>query len=110
MCVDPSKIHTEHIFPRQPESDVLSDKRYINYRDWVETLGNKTLLEEKQNKQLANANYKDKIKVYKNSKFKMTNDIMEEDFKGKDYIDPEDVANRTNKIIETLLREYQKEF
>lgn len=110
MCVDSSNIHTEHIFPKQPDSDVLADERYINYRDWVETLGNKTLLEGKSNQKLVNANYKDKIKEYKKSKFMMTNDLMEEDFKGKDYIDPEDVAKRTNKIIDTLLREYQKEF
>ncbi len=110
MCVDSSNIHTEHIFPRQPEGDVLADERYINYRDWVETLGNKTLLEEKPNKTYSNRNYKEKKKTYECSKFKITNDIMEEDFKGKDYIDPEDVAKRTNKIIDALLEKYPKQF
>ena len=97
-------ITIEHIMPRTL-SDEWKELIGNNYRDlydkYIDTIGNLTLTG--YNPELSNKILKDKIDLYRESKFKFLN---------KDLVDLKEwneniIINRTNRLISELLKHYE---
>ncbi len=74
---DSTRITIEHICPLHPEGTWanFSDENVDNY---AHRLGNLTLLQESQNRELGNAEYEEKRQVFASSEFSITREIAEQ--------------------------------
>ena len=86
----------EHILPKQPceawpKIDASKRERMTN------RIGNLTLLETKKNRNLSNAAYSKKRKIYKDSEFKMTQKVAER----YDVWDEESIESRQKQMAKT---------
>lgn len=80
--------HIEHIMPQKPAGEWLTmfnnDKE--EYKDFLNRLGNLTVLQDKKNIRARNKDFKDKKVYYKESRLKITKDISEYENWGYDKI------------------------
>jgi hypothetical protein len=83
-------VHIEHIMPQKPmgEWKVLYDKDEFEYKDYLNRLGNLTILQDKKNIRARNKDFKDKKEYYKESRLSITKNLV--DYPEWDY----------NKIVE----------
>jgi len=73
MEIDFSEVTAEHIIPRNPGKGWNVTKEEI--KDYVEKLGNITLIGEGFNKRMGNKSLKEKIKFLRKSEIKLTEDL-----------------------------------
>lgn len=78
-------VHIEHIMPQKPmgEWKVLYDKDEFEYKDYLNRLGNLTILQDKKNIRARNKDFKDKKEYYKESRLTITKNLV--DFSKWDY-------------------------
>ena len=74
-------VHIEHIMPQKPIGEwmALSDKDEREYADYLNRLGNLTILQDKKNIKASNKNFKDKKDYYKDSHLTITNSLLNYD-------------------------------
>lgn len=102
-AIDTRKYHVEHIFPNNPQpSDIEKNPDYMS---WVDKIGNKTLLSGVSNSGEGNKPFKEKKETYKEADFEITKELYEK-YKNKDEFGKGQVEERTVKIIEKLLSEF----
>jgi uncharacterized protein with ParB-like and HNH nuclease domain len=67
-------VHIEHIMPQKPmgEWKELFDKDEIEYKDYLNRLGNLTILQDKKNIKARNKDFKDKKEYYSESRLTIT--------------------------------------
>lgn len=71
-----SEVHLEHIMPKSPSSSWPEAKKdEEKHKDYLDRLGNLTILKDDWNRALSNKDYSEKIKRYKDSRITITNDI-----------------------------------
>ena len=78
-------VHIEHIMPQKPmgEWKVLYDKDEFEYKDYLNRLGNLTILQDKKNIRARNKDFKDKKEYYKESRLTITKNLV--DYEKWDY-------------------------
>ncbi len=78
-------VHIEHIMPQKPmgEWKVLYDKDEFEYKDYLNRLGNLTILQDKKNIKARNKDFKDKKEYYKESRLTITKNLV--DYSKWDY-------------------------
>ncbi|MES2447903.1 MAG: DUF262 domain-containing HNH endonuclease family protein [Bacteroidota bacterium] len=78
-------VHIEHIMPQKPmgEWKVLYDKDEFEYKDYLNRLGNLTILQDKKNIRARNKDFKDKKEYYKESRLTITKNLV--DYSKWDY-------------------------
>ena len=78
-------VHIEHIMPQKPlgEWKVLYDKDEFEYKDYLNRLGNLTILQDKKNIRARNKDFEDKKKYYKESRLTITKNLV--DYSKWDY-------------------------
>lgn len=90
-----SSIHVEHILPETPTEEVMSAfDQAARYEEYVEMLGNLTLLEKTINTSVSNDVYKKKLPGYRQSAFLLTKSLAEKPKVG--------VNTKLNKAVEEL--------
>lgn len=74
-------VHIEHIMPQKPmgEWKTLSDKDEFEYKDYLNRLGNLTILQDKKNIKARNKDFKDKKEYYKDSRLPITKNLVDYD-------------------------------
>lgn len=74
-------VHIEHIMPQKPmgEWKELFDKDEFEYKDYLNRLGNLTILQDKKNIKARNKDFKDKKEYYKESRLTITKTLVEYD-------------------------------
>lgn len=72
-------IHIEHIMPQKPmgEWKVLYDKDEFEYKDYLNRLGNLTILQDKKNIRARNKDFIDKKEYYKESRLTITKNLVD---------------------------------
>jgi hypothetical protein len=72
-------VHIEHIMPQKPmgEWQTLFDKDEHEYKDYLNRLGNLTILQDKKNIRARNKDFKDKKEYYKESRLTITKNLVE---------------------------------
>lgn len=90
---DSDKYSIEHILPENP------DESWTNYEEsrderFIYRLGNLTLLNKMENRDIANKNYESKKTVYENSQFVLTKEIAQD----YDFWDIDKIANRQKQL------------
>jgi uncharacterized protein with ParB-like and HNH nuclease domain len=63
-------VHVEHIYPKAPQSGFRLD----DHAQWINRLGNQTLLHGRKNRAASNKNYPDKVSAYDSSSLLITRD------------------------------------
>lgn len=63
-------VHVEHVYPQSPESKFRLD----DHSQWVNRLGNQTLLHGRKNRAASNKPYPDKVSAYSSSSLLITQD------------------------------------
>ena len=78
-------VHIEHIMPQKPmgEWKVLYDKDEFEYKDYLNRLGNLTILQDKKNIKARNKDFKDKKEYYKEFRLTITKNLV--DYSKWDY-------------------------
>ena len=76
-----TKVNIEHILPQDPKEWSLSKK---DIKDYVNKLGNLTLISKKINGPMGNKALKEKVKLFKDSKLNINKELMEK-FKSLKY-------------------------
>lgn len=78
-------VHIEHIMPQKPmgEWKELYDKDEFEYKDYLNRLGNLTILQDKKNIRAKNKDFKDKKEYYKESRLTITKNLV--DYSKWDY-------------------------
>jgi len=81
-------VHIEHIMPKIPSEEwkLLFDTDKFEYGDYLNRLGNLTILQYKSNIQASNKSFRDKKNYYKNSHLAITNSLRHYDNWGYDQI------------------------
>lgn len=71
-------VHIEHIMPQKPmgEWKELFDKDEFEYKDYLNRLGNLTILQDKKNIKARNKDFKDKKEYYKESRLTITKTLV----------------------------------
>lgn len=74
-------VHIEHIMPQKPmgEWNVLFDKDEFEYKDYLNRLGNLTILQDKKNIKARNKNFNEKKEYYKESRLTITKTLVDYD-------------------------------
>jgi hypothetical protein len=74
-------LHIEHIMPQKPDGEwkVLFDKDDSEYKDYLNRLGNLTILQDKKNIRARNKDFDIKKEYYKESRLSITNKIADYD-------------------------------
>jgi len=69
--------HIEHIMPQKPKGEwlLLSDKDKDEYKDFLNRLGNLTILQDKNNIRAKNKNFIEKKEYYKKSRLSITHSL-----------------------------------
>ncbi len=75
------KVHLEHILPQSPTESwyVSFEKHDEDTNNWIDRIGNLTLLDEKLNRKVSNKSFADKKRKYKMSEIKMTKQLCAND-------------------------------
>ncbi len=68
----PDRVHVEHIYPQNPSSG----SRWPNHEQYIDRLGNLTLLSRTLNEKLKNAKFDLKKSVYKDSDLYLTKELL----------------------------------
>lgn len=78
-------VHIEHIMPQKPmgEWKVLYDIDEFEYKDYLNRLGNLTILQDKKNIKARNKDFVDKKEYYKESRLTITKNLV--DYSKWDY-------------------------
>jgi hypothetical protein len=78
-------VHIEHIMPQKPmgEWKILYDKDEFEYKDYLNRLGNLTILQDKKNIRARNKDFMDKKEYYKESRLSITKNLV--DYSKWDY-------------------------
>ena len=81
-------VHIEHIMPQKPAGEwlLLSNKDNDEYKDYLNRLGNLTILQDKKNIRARNKDFNKKKEYYKESRLKITRDIKDYDIWNYDKI------------------------
>ena len=101
--VNKKEVQLEHILPQKYKTNLKDWKNWKDGDNYINRLGNLTLLKDEKNLAASNKGLSEKIEIYKKEKdsyFKITKDISEK-YKEKQWR-KEDIDNRTNKFIELL--------
>ncbi len=71
-------VHIEHIMPQKPMGKwkVLYDKDEYEYKDYLNRLGNLTILQDKKNIKARNKDFSEKKKYYKESRLTITKNLV----------------------------------
>lgn len=74
-------VHIEHIMPQKPDGEwkTLFDKDDSEYKDYLNRLGNLTILQDKKNIKARNKDFNIKKEYYKQSRLTITNKIINYD-------------------------------
>lgn len=101
----PTKFEVEHILPKKWQA-IYSNQGYSEekFSEYVEQLGNLTLIEPSLNKKLANSPFELKKKNYKQSTIAMTRALIDE----PDNWKPDKITIRSDKLAESLINLWQK--
>ena len=101
----PKDFNVEHILPQRWYS-AYSNKGYTKekFEEYVEQIGNLTLLEKKLNQKLSNAWFERKKEFYLESSIAMTRELIDE----PDEWTPDTIAIRSDKLAESLIELWQK--
>jgi hypothetical protein len=102
--IDEDGFSIEHILPESPSSDWQQNFSDIQMEEMVYLLGNLTLLEPKLNRQIGNESYQLKQAAYQKSVYKLTQDIMAEDWT------PDTLANRQRKLAQRAVYIWKSDF
>nr|WP_294898581.1 DUF262 domain-containing HNH endonuclease family protein [uncultured Pedobacter sp.] len=72
-------VHVEHIMPQKPmgEWKVLYDQDEFEYKDYLNRLGNLTILQDKKNIRARNKDFRDKKEYYKESRLTITKNLFD---------------------------------
>ncbi len=72
-------VHIEHIMPQKPmgEWKILFDRDEYEYKDYLNRLGNLTILQDKKNIKARNKDFKDKKEYYKESRLTITKELVD---------------------------------
>lgn len=72
-------VHIEHIMPQKPmgEWKALYDKDEFEYKDYLNRLGNLTILQDKKNIRARNKDFNDKKEYYKESRLTITKNLVD---------------------------------
>jgi hypothetical protein len=78
-------VHIEHIMPQKPMGKwkVLYDKDEFEYKDYLNRLGNLTILQDKKNIRARNKDFEEKKEYYKESRLTITKNLV--DYSKWDY-------------------------
>lgn len=78
-------VHIEHIMPQTPANEwkLMFDSDENEYKDYLNRLGNLTVLLDKANIKARNKNFSDKKEYYKESRLNITNSLV--DYSSWDY-------------------------
>ena len=92
-----NKVEIEHILPQTPTDEVRSSfDKTVEYDDYVQKLGNLTLLEKTINSSIGNEGYAKKASGYKESGFLLTKSLVEKPHVG--------VNTQLNRAVEDLIQ------
>ncbi|MBT9313356.1 DUF262 domain-containing protein [Leptothoe kymatousa] len=94
----------EHILPESPNEKWYQDFSDDQIDEWVYRLGNLTLLEARLNRQIGNEHYHDKLKVYQESVYALTQDIATPDW------DTEAIAKRQRRLAKRATHIWRSSF
>lgn len=72
---DNMKVHIEHIMPKSPKKGAWGHIIKEDHEQYLQRLGNLTLLGDEKNQSASNADFERKKGIYKDSKIMMTNDL-----------------------------------
>lgn len=69
--------HIEHIMPQKPKGEwlVMYNEDEEQYKDFLNRIGNLTILQDKKNIKARNKDFKDKKEYYSESRLKITNEL-----------------------------------
>lgn len=72
-------VHIEHIMPQKPDGEwkILFDKDDSEYKDYLNRLGNLTILQDKKNIRARNKDFDIKKEYYRQSRLSITNKISD---------------------------------
>ena len=89
--------HVEHIMPQKPKGEWLTlfDEDSDLYKDYLNRLGNLTILQDKKNIRARNKDFSDKKEYYKESRLHITNHLS--DYERWDY---KEIDNRQEELYE----------
>ena len=92
-----TKVNIEHILPQDPKEWSLDKK---DVKDYVNKLGNLTLISKKINGPMGNKPLKEKVKLFKDSKLNVNKELLEK-FKLLKYKwNEEEIEKRQREIAE----------
>ena len=101
----PKDFNVEHILPKKWYS-TYSNKGYTKekFEEFVEQIGNLTLLEKKLNQKLSNSSFERKKEFYLDSSIAMTRELIDE----PDEWTPQTIAGRSYKLADSLIELWQR--
>lgn len=72
-------VHIEHIMPQKPSGEwkVMFDLDEFEYKDYLNRLGNLTILQDKKNIRARNKDFKEKKEYYKESRVTLTKNLVD---------------------------------
>lgn len=90
-------VHIEHILPQKPQGENLNlyNQDPDKYKDFLNRLGNLTILQDKKNIRAKNKDFSEKKVFYKESRLKITNSLQ--DYLKWDY---ETIACRQDRLFD----------
>jgi len=90
----PTRVHLEHIYPQRPDDA----DRWQEHKQYVDMIGNLTLLDKKLNQQIQNAKFNEKRREYLKSDIRLTSRVAE----GKKW-DPTAIRERQEWLCERAI-------
>ena len=102
--IDEDSFSIEHILPESPSSEWLDFFSDTQIEAMVYRLGNLTPLEPSLNRQIGNKPYQIKQPVYQQSVYKLTKDIVNEEW------NPKILANRQRKLAQRAVQVWKSDF
>jgi uncharacterized protein with ParB-like and HNH nuclease domain len=104
LDIDEDSFSIEHILPESPSDDWRQNFSDMQIEEMIYLLGNLTLLEPKLNRQIGNESYELKQAAYQKSVYKLTQDIMAEEWT------PDTLANRQRKLAQRAVYIWKSDF
>ncbi|GAB1613500.1 DUF262 domain-containing protein [Mammaliicoccus lentus] len=100
---DNLKIHIEHIMPKKPKTLKEWGVSEEDHKNYLNRLGNLTLLGQEYNKNATNKSFEEKKNIYKKSNITMTKELI--NFK---YWNLNDIEKRQSKLSEIAIKIWEK--
>lgn len=94
----------EHIFDKTPSLEMINE--FPNFNDWINKIGNMTILSKSTNAGDGHKTYIKKRNTYKTGDFFVTKEVFD-DYGNIEIFAEEQVIERTNKIVEQLLERFK---